>query len=745
MNAQLLDESWRIVLVVTPQNAHQLRRSLDDVLVRSFSTRISILAVDDPVVRGVLVGLELPVDYSLPMIEPGSYWVTVLSAQVIDTDRTIFLLSGTRVPEHWDARLVAAGQRSMDAVAIAPLCVRHPILSAFTNPDHQPGLTVEEVDQWLNDYAQGIEFIVPVMLESCLLLQGDYWRQATFQVCNDRELLDVLRLEAGFLLATDQVYIDDSQTMYSRDISFLPPAFLTAYTRRHTLTDVRHALTELSSRAEKPAELQHCLPVVVHVGHSWGGGLSRWIENYIEADVLHHHLVLRSIGDWTAFGQKIALYPGAEMRVPLRTWVLSEPILSTVTTHYEYRRLLQEIISDFNVESLLISSLIGHSMDLLRSPLAVTYVLHDFFPFCSALYATFGDPCHSCNADELSQCIRSNPLHSYFKAESEQHWLEIRSAFLALIMDRRINLVSPSQSVINRYVVLEESLRDRGVQVIEHGLSRDVIERLSQVRYASNPAVKGRLKIVILGRMTREKGGELLAEFIEDVAGFSDIWLLGAGENGQQFKGMSNVTVVDEYSQLDLDAHLISIAPDIGLLLSIVPETFSYTLSELWAAGIPVLATRLGAFGDRIIDRENGWLEPLNADHIRDRLLQINENRDELKLVREHLIQQPIRSAIEMVQQYRLIGSDKDNIPVRRYFLPRKTYQNPYRKQIHEVPNTVLYIDRQATYRGVLREFLQYSAEKVDQTPRISMGAKKILKRIIDIWIRALSPNKAKI
>ena len=51
----------------------------------------------------------------------------------------------------------------------------------------------------------------------------------------------------------------------------------------------------------------------------------------------------------------------------------------------------------------------------------------------------------------------------------------------------------------------------------------------------------------------------------------------------------------------------------LAMSVSIVPETFSYTLSELWAAGIPVLATRLGAFGDRIVDGENGWLFPAGS------------------------------------------------------------------------------------------------------------------------------------
>lgn len=745
MNVQTLDESWRIVLVVTPQSAHMLKQTLNAVQAKSFSSQISVLAADDLAVRNVLSELSLPVSYTLPRtIERWSYWTSVVSAYEFLGHRTLFLLTGTRVPEHWDARLVAAGQRAIDAVAIAPQCTRHPIFSAFSDPEHKPGLDVEEVDQWLNDYANGIEFTVPVMLESCMLLQGEYWRQTAHRFSDDQELFKTLREEGKFVLATDQVYVDDTQTAYSRDISFLPAAVITAYTRRHPLSNARHALTELSMRAEKPAELRQCLPVLMHVGHSWGGGLGRWIENYIDADTSHHHLVLRSIGDRTAFGQQICLYLGSEMRVSLRTWILAEPIQSIVTTQYEYRLLMQEIIRDFGVESVIISSLIGHSLDLLRSDVPVTYILHDFFPFCPALYATFDDPCVSCSPHELGNCAKSNPLNSYFKTELDQHWLHVRSAFLTLIEDHKIALVSPSQSVVKRYVTLEKSLRGKAIAVIEHGLPHQLVTTLTAARGAIQADIEGRLRIVVLGRTTREKGSALLADIIEELAQFADVWLLGAGEYGSQFRGLSNVTVVDEYSSMDMGAHLTAISPHLGLLLSIVPETFSYTLSELWAAGIPVLATRLGAFSDRIVDGKSGWLESLSAAHICKRLMQINEDRDSLARIRECIKQQSVRSATDMVKDYQLLKADQVGVPLRRYFLPRKTYQNPYRKPLQLAQKSVLFIDRQATYRAVLKEFLQYSAEKIDHTPRLSTIPKALIKRVVSAILAASSARKSK-
>ena len=48
--------------------------------------------------------------------------------------------------------------------------------------------------------------------------------------------------------------------------------------------------------------------------------------------------------------------------------------------------------------------------------------------------------------------------------------------------------------------------------------------------------------------------------------------------------------------------------PHLVGLLSIWPETFSHTLTEAWAAGIPVLASGLGALGERVRAHGGGWV-----------------------------------------------------------------------------------------------------------------------------------------
>ena len=41
-----------------------------------------------------------------------------------------------------------------------------------------------------------------------------------------------------------------------------------------------------------------------------------------------------------------------------------------------------------------------------------------------------------------------------------------------------------------------------------------------------------------------------------------------------------------------------------------LPESFSYTLSEVWAAGIPVIVPAQGALGERVSEHGGGWLLP---------------------------------------------------------------------------------------------------------------------------------------
>jgi glycosyltransferase involved in cell wall biosynthesis len=732
MESQRLDESWCVVVVVTPENIEGLRSTLTSVQANSLGTAISVLATDIRSVREALSDCIFPVEYTLPStMDSQTQWTTICAHHLFATRRSIFVLAGTVVPQHWDARLVAAAQRAGDVAGVAPLCARHPILSAFFDAAHKPGLAVDEIDQWLNDYVEGIEFTVPVMLGSCILLQGDFWRDQCRGVSTDRLLLAALRNVGKSLIATDRVYVDDSNTHYDNDVSFLPRAYQTAYVTQHPLQNTRHALTELSKRREKPVTRIRCLPVQLHIGHSWGGGLGRWMEDFIAADNGHNHLVLRSVGDLNAFGQTIGLYRSMDMGFPVRTWTLCEPVTSISLGSYEYRRIIEELISEYSVESLMISSLIGHSLDLLRTPLPTTMVLHDFFPFCPALYATFGSPCHSCTGGELRACSRDNPLHSFFNVEDDDFWLAARLPFVDLLMPETVTLVAPSHSVVERYRRLEPRLQEKQINIVPHGLSEQLAKSLASTLPSPFEESSGRLRVVVLGRLTVEKGANILADILADVAGFADVFLFGVGTSGTQFDSMTGVTVVASYRKDELGELLRKTQPDIGLLLSTVPETFSYTLSELWAAGIPVLATRLGAFIDRIEEGDNGWLVEPDPAAVLAQLRLLNGQRELLLQAKDRLLQRPVRTADSMVDAYAALETRSEWIPLDRYTLARRSYRNPYTQGGSGELGQALHVNHQLPYRKVLADFLDYTGRKADQSPRLPVWLRAGISRLL--------------
>ncbi len=69
-----------------------------------------------------------------------------------------------------------------------------------------------------------------------------------------------------------------------------------------------------------------------------------------------------------------------------------------------------------------------------------------------------------------------------------------------------------------------------------------------------------------------------------------------------------NVIVHGPYIREQFSNRVAQIKPHCGAVLSIWPETWCHTLTEMWAAGIPVIGIDVGAVGERIRQSNAGWL-----------------------------------------------------------------------------------------------------------------------------------------
>ena len=404
--------------------------------------------------------------------------------------------------------------------------------------------------------------------------------------------------------------------------------------------------------------------VFLHVIHSWGGGLERWVKDYCRTDTSRTNIVLKSIGISGIPGQKLALYQHIDDDEPIRIWELTAFIFATCIHNSDYYFALEEIISDFNVSAIMISSFIGHSLDVLNTGIKTIIIGHDYYPFCPAINIYFEKICRECKLSHLQNCLARNQYNRRFPGISASEWILIRKTFIKLILDHKIILVVPSISVKNNLLILEPTFSNVNFVVIEHGITIKDLNSYQNNNLNQQEVHERKLKIVILGTLCIQKGLNIFQESYKEIVKYADIILLGCGNNGRLFAGVKGIEIAAyNYSLNDLPQYIQHISPDIGLLLSTVPETFSYTLSELMVFGIPTLATKTGSFENRIIDELNGFLFLPEKNSLIQKVKYLSDNRNIILKVAEYLSQQSHTNLNEMIYYYqKLIKSNNDDI-----------------------------------------------------------------------------------
>jgi len=615
--------------------------------------------------------------------------------------------------------------------AVFPVSTSHPISRVYLEPPKSIELDPSQIEAWLNRFAVAKPLEIPIFVGFSAWLNVK-----TLKNCigdTDFEIAETARQRGQSLLVSDEAYVDDSACEPVATLpTSLPPAICEAFLQRHPYTSARHPLSEVNERKELPSKALSISPkIVLHVSHSWGGGLARWISDYARADGNNTHFILKSIGDWDASGKSLRLFNSIDENTCLRSWTLTTPIISSSPGSFEYSTILDEIIAEYSVSTILVSSLIGHSLDVYKKALSTLHVLHDFYPWCPPLYATWNTPCESCDQARLVNCLSANPAHRFFKDQTSGNFLAFRASFTTAINSRNIRLIAPSQSVKARWGQLAPELDPSRVTVIAHGLNQDMIDTFKTYRWDSRGPLQ---KLLVLGRLTAEKGEEILRSALPALLERCEVVLLGSGEGIKAPGRHPHLTIIPEYEPQELPALLGRLQPNCGLLLSTVPETFSYTLSELHAAGIPTIATRLGAFADRIEHGVTGWLIEPTAPALLACIDHLERNADDLSRVRSAIANAPIKSSGEMVAEYAdLIADD-------RLFRSRVAIELARVTEQHDTtraPETLTAAFNERPYKQVLALFLSYTDTKLRQTRKLPFWLRCALRRLLGVgqWL----------
>ncbi|MFZ1327048.1 MAG: glycosyltransferase [Candidatus Contendobacter sp.] len=641
------------------------------------------------------------------------------------------ILPGVIVPSGWDARMALVAVEYEYIASVSPLCDKSSLFALLESDEAQKS-NFYLIDQAAYRLGEKIHTEVPTLLCGCVYLK----RSALEKVWTDLISRRILHLgEFCWLLGKafnsyrfhnvccDHVYILDKNEEHLTVMDYIEKQEeVRLINQNHPFVAVRRAVKDFLAGMENGTSVDYARrrPLQLHIAHTWGGGQERWLKDYCENDTTRLNFVLRSIGTWGVFGRRLVLHRSHAMDDPLRSWTLFYPIRSTTISHLQYKEILREIIDEFGVEVIIISSLIGHSLDALDTGINTIFIAHDYYPFCHQLNIYFNEICHECSAERLQRCFIKNEQNRHFANMTSLEWLGIRENFIKLLLNQDLHVVCPSASVARHMKALIPQFQEKDFIVIPHGMRFTVPQRVH------NSLSHGeKMRVLILGSLVLHKGRKLLEDIYPKLKHNIDFYLVGCGEEGRVFSGKSGVYLIPEYVHEQLPEIVAKINPHLGLLLSIVPETYSYTLSELWILGIPVVATSVGSFKDRIILGLNGFTCQPTAEDIVEKLNFILKNPASLDPLRHYLATFKHRTAKEMVEDYHALTP-----------LPEFSFQRYFAKQAHspaavsEVPteaSPLLIISPQAGFISVLQEFQRYVLMKLTASPRFKRWQKKLL------------------
>jgi glycosyltransferase involved in cell wall biosynthesis len=118
-----------------------------------------------------------------------------------------------------------------------------------------------------------------------------------------------------------------------------------------------------------------------------------------------------------------------------------------------------------------------------------------------------------------------------------------------------------------------------------------------------------KLRVALLGVLAQQKGVATVAAVVEaaDPAEFA-FRLIGYPEQELPAPLDSRLEVTGEYGEAELPALLAKTNPHVAWFPAQWPETYSFTLSVAIEAGLPIVASRIGAFPERLEGRPQTWL-----------------------------------------------------------------------------------------------------------------------------------------
>ena len=271
--------------------------------------------------------------------------------------------------------------------------------------------------------------------------------------------------------------------------------------------------------------------------------------------------------------------------------------------------------------------------------------MHDYYSICPTIKMLDQNNELCIGADSEERCIQclNRQQDIAVTVNYIKNWREEYGDALKMAE----SIIVPSESARNIILSYYPFLTGR-ICVIEHGSHT--------LRRIKREGKNSKFHVAFLGGISPAKGSEYAFQMIKNGDTSIEWYLFGMfGHNDLSMMNRKNFHKIGGYEREELPDLMEKYQIDLVCILPIWPETFCYTISESILCGIPVLATDIGAVGERVKTLGCGWVVPHQASYqeILKKIEEIRNNQDEYDSIWKQVNELKLKTAEEMVNEYK--------------------------------------------------------------------------------------------
>lgn len=330
------------------------------------------------------------------------------------------------------------------------------------------------------------------------------------------------------------------------------------------------------------------------------------------------------------------------------------------------------LLQVFRIQIVHVHHTLGLSLEIFYAAKAlgipIQTTLHDYYYLCPNIKMLdyTGALClNSENRERCGSCLR-NTHRILEMTDYIPNWRQENEKALKLCQKIVVPSASMQQIIVHYYPELEEK-----IMIIEHGTETGNPEE--QKEEYTDP-----FKVAFVGGLSVAKGAKYAYELITHSSADIKWHIFGnLGFAPLEELQQENLIKTGQYRREELLSLLEKYQIDLICILPVWPETFCYTLSEALLAKIPVLATDIGAVGERVKEQQCGWVVSAGSSYqeILDKIVSIKNDRSTYLKIRKRLLKIKLKSKAEMAQEYRALYSafagerpERDGAVIRRFY-----------------------------------------------------------------------------